>query len=35
MHDTGDWLDEREDRVWRAFFEMQVLRWRRLAQRLQ
>ncbi|ACZ83834.1 MarR family winged helix-turn-helix transcriptional regulator [Streptosporangium roseum] len=35
MHDTGDWLDEREDRVWSAFFEMQVLFWRRLAQQLQ
>jgi DNA-binding MarR family transcriptional regulator len=29
-----DWLDESEERVWNAFFEMQVLFWRRLAREL-
>ncbi len=32
--DTG-WLDEREDEAWRAFFELQVVFWRRMAQQLQ
>ncbi|MDX6740675.1 MarR family winged helix-turn-helix transcriptional regulator [Actinocorallia sp. A-T 12471] len=36
MHDApGEWLDEDEDRTWRAFFETQVLFWRRMARDLQ
>lgn len=35
MSGTSDWLDEDEDRVWNAFFEMQVLFWPRMARQLQ
>ncbi|MFJ8980702.1 MarR family winged helix-turn-helix transcriptional regulator [Streptomyces sp. NPDC102282] len=35
MTGTADHLSPREDRLWRAYFETQVLFWRRLAQRLQ
>ncbi|MFC8452813.1 MarR family winged helix-turn-helix transcriptional regulator [Kitasatospora sp. NPDC057223] len=35
MSERAGWLDEREDEVWSAFFETQVLFWRRLAQQLQ
>ncbi|MFC5752379.1 MarR family winged helix-turn-helix transcriptional regulator [Actinomadura rugatobispora] len=36
MHDgTGEWLDEHEERAWRAFFDAQVLFWRRMARDLQ
>ncbi|MGW1816050.1 MarR family winged helix-turn-helix transcriptional regulator [Streptomyces sp. NPDC002125] len=35
MTSTADHLSAREDRVWRAYFETQVLFWRRLAQQLQ
>ncbi|MFD9503327.1 MarR family winged helix-turn-helix transcriptional regulator [Streptomyces sp. NPDC060035] len=35
MHSTADHLSTREDLVWRAFFETQVLFWRRLGQQLQ
>ncbi|XVQ15777.1 MarR family winged helix-turn-helix transcriptional regulator [Spirillospora sp. CA-255316] len=32
---TGEWLDEHEDRAWQAFFDTQVLFWRRMARDLQ
>ncbi|GAA3117822.1 MarR family winged helix-turn-helix transcriptional regulator [Streptosporangium carneum] len=35
MSDTGEGLDEREERAWVAFFEMQVRFWRHLGQQLQ
>ncbi|MFJ8857708.1 MarR family winged helix-turn-helix transcriptional regulator [Streptomyces sp. NPDC102451] len=35
MNSTADHLTAREDRAWRAFFETQVLFWRRLGQQLQ
>ncbi|WP_411082306.1 MarR family winged helix-turn-helix transcriptional regulator [Streptomyces sp. cmx-18-6] len=34
MSSTADHLTAREDRLWRAFFETQVLFWRRLGQQL-
>ncbi|MGW0807729.1 MarR family winged helix-turn-helix transcriptional regulator [Nonomuraea sp. NPDC002799] len=35
MSDEIEALDERDSRVWEAFFEMQVLFWRRMSQQLQ
>ncbi|MER5863113.1 MarR family winged helix-turn-helix transcriptional regulator [Kitasatospora sp. NPDC002040] len=35
MDGDAGWLDEREDEVWRTFFDMQVLFWRRLTHQLQ
>ncbi|MFD6276188.1 MarR family winged helix-turn-helix transcriptional regulator [Streptomyces sp. NPDC060209] len=35
MNSTSDHLSAREDRAWHAFFESQVLFWRRLGQQLQ
>ncbi|MFH9613038.1 MarR family winged helix-turn-helix transcriptional regulator [Streptomyces pratensis] len=35
MNSTSDHLSPSEDRVWRAYFETQVLFWKRLAQQLQ
>lgn len=35
MSETEEGLDDREERAWEAFFEMQVHFWRHLGQRLQ
>ncbi|MBW8481240.1 MarR family winged helix-turn-helix transcriptional regulator [Actinomadura parmotrematis] len=32
---AGEWLDAREDRAWRAFFDAQVGFWRRMSRDLQ
>lgn len=35
MPDTAESLSEREEKLWRQFYEMQVQFWRRLSQQLQ
>ncbi|MFC0527397.1 MarR family winged helix-turn-helix transcriptional regulator [Phytohabitans kaempferiae] len=34
MTGTAEWLDDREQRTWQAFYDMQVLLWRRLSHHL-
>ncbi|GAA4450049.1 MarR family winged helix-turn-helix transcriptional regulator [Phytohabitans houttuyneae] len=34
MTGTAEWLDEGEQRTWQAFYDMQVLLWRRLSHHL-
>jgi len=34
MTGTTEWLDDREQRTWQAFYDMQVLLWRRLSHHL-